>query len=48
MDIFRTKNNIPKIFYDTVNMTYDVITTANPFRYTAKFMFVSVRNNETQ
>ena len=30
-------------FYDAVN-----ITTANPFPYTAKCMFVGVRNNETQ
>ena len=35
-------------FYDTVNMIYDVITTANPFPDTAKFMFVGVRNNKTQ
>ena len=27
---------------------HDVITTPNPFPYTAKFMFVGVRNNETQ
>ena len=32
-------------FYDTVSMIHDVITTANPLPYTAKFMFVSVRNN---
>ena len=35
-------------FYDAVNMIHDVITTPNPFPYTAKFMFVGVRNNETQ
>ena len=29
-------------------MNYDVITTANPFPYTPKFMFVGVRNNKTQ
>ena len=35
-------------FYDAVNMIHDVITTANPFPYTAKFKFVSVTNNKTQ
>ena len=30
-------------FYDIVNMIHDVITTRNPFPYTAKFMFVGVR-----
>ena len=35
-------------FYDAVNMIHDVITTANPFPYTDKFMFVGVRNNKTQ
>ena len=30
-------------FYDVVNVTHDVITTRNPFPYTAKFMFVGVR-----
>ena len=35
-------------FYDEVNIIYDVITTPNPFPYTAKFMFVGVRNNETE
>ena len=35
-------------FYDAVNAIYDVITTANPFPYIAKFMFVGVRNNKTQ
>ena len=35
-------------FYDTVNMIHDIVTTANPFPYTAKFMFVRVRNNKTQ
>ena len=32
-------------FYDAVKMIHDVIITANPF---AKFMFVGVRNNQTQ
>ena len=32
-------------FFDAVNMIHDVITTANPFPYTAKFMFVGVRNS---
>ena len=35
-------------FYDAVNMIHDVIRTANPFPYTAKFIFVGVRNNNTQ
>ena len=35
-------------FYDAVNIIHDVITTPNPFPCTAKFMFVGVRNNETQ
>ena len=35
-------------FYDAVNIIHDVITTRNPIPYTAKFMFVGVRNNETQ
>ena len=35
-------------FYDAVNIIQDAITTPNPFPYTAKFMFVGVRNNETQ
>ena len=35
-------------FSDTVNIIHDIITTANPFPYTAKLMFISVRNNETQ
>ena len=30
-------------FYDAVNMIHDVITTANPFPYTAKFMFDDVK-----
>ena len=35
-------------FYDAVNMINDVIRTANPFPYTAEFLFVGVRNNKTQ
>ena len=34
--------------YDAVSMIHDVITTANLFPYTVKFMFVGVRNNKTQ
>ena len=34
-------------FYDADNVIHGVITTANPIPYTAKFMFVSVRNNKT-
>ena len=29
-------------------MIHDVITTPNPLPYTARFMFVGVRNNKTQ
>ena len=36
------------MFCDTVNMIHDVITTANPFPYTAKFMLISIKNNKTQ
>ena len=36
------------MFYDAVNVIHDIITTANPFPYTAKFLFVGVRNNKTQ
>ena len=36
------------MFYDAVSMIHDFITTANPFPYTAKFMFVGVRNSKTQ
>ena len=36
------------MFYDTTNMIHDVIIIANPFPYTAKFMFVGVRNDKTQ
>ena len=35
-------------FYDAVNMIHDVITIANLFPYSAKFMVVGVRNNRTQ
>ena len=35
-------------FYDVVNMIHDFIRTANSVLYTAKFMLVGVRNNETQ
>ena len=35
-------------FYDAVNVIHDVITTADPIPYTAKFMFDGVRNNKTQ
>ena len=30
-------------FYDALNIIHDVITTPNPFPYTAKFMFVGVK-----
>ena len=48
---FRTWMHILRVnvtFYDAVNIIHDVITTRNPFPYTAKFMFDGVRNNETQ
>ena len=32
------------MFHDTVNRIHHVITTANPFPYTAKFMLDSARN----
>ena len=35
-------------FYDAVNMIHGVIKIANPFPYTAKFIFVIVRDNKTQ
>ena len=35
-------------FYDTVDIIHDIIRTANPFPYTAKLMFIGVRNNKTQ
>ena len=35
-------------FYDAVNMIHDVITTRDPFPYTAEFMFVCVRHYKTQ
>ena len=34
--------------YDAVNVIHGVNTTAYSFPYTAKFMFVGVRNNKTQ
>ena len=35
-------------FYDAVTIIHDVITTTDPFPYTANFMFVGVRHNKTQ
>ena len=35
-------------FHDTVNMIHNVITTANSFSYTAKFIYVSDENNKTK
>ena len=34
------------MFYDAVNMINDIITTPDPFPYTAKFKFVGVRHNK--
>ena len=36
------------MLYDTINKIQDVIRTGNPFPYTAKFMFVSVKKNKTR
>ena len=44
MNVFSAVN---VTFYDAVNMIHDVITTPNLYPYTAKFMFVGVRNNKT-
>ena len=33
-------------FYDADSVIHDVITTAKPFPYTTKFMFVGVTNNK--
>ena len=35
-------------FYDAVNMSHHVITTANLSPYTTKFMFDCVRDDKTQ
>ena len=35
-------------FYDAVDIIHDVIRTADPFPYTAKIMFVVVKDNKTQ
>ena len=32
-------------FYDAINIIRDVITTPNPFPFTAKIIFVGVRND---
>ena len=45
MDAFQL---VKVMFYDAVNMVHAVISTAYPFAYTAKFMFVGVRNNKSQ
>ena len=50
-DTLRTWRHFQRVnvtFNDAVNMIHDVITTANLVSYTAKFMFDSVRNNNTQ
>ena len=44
MDFLRVNTT----FYDAVNMIHVVITTVYPIPYTAKFIFVGVRNNKTQ
>ena len=45
MNAFFLRVNVT--FYDAVNIIHDVITTPNPFPYTAKFMFVGVRLNKS-
>ena len=50
-DIFRTWTNFLRVnvtFYDAVNAIHDIILSADPIPYTAKFMFDRVRNNKTQ
>ena len=34
------------MLYDAVSMIHDVITTANPFPYIAKFMLIDVKKNK--
>ena len=34
------------MFYNAVNVIHEVITTANPFPYIAKFIFVEVRKKQ--
>ena len=49
--MFRTRMHFLRVnvtLYEAVNIIHDVITTPNPFPYTAKIMFVGVRNNKTQ
>ena len=43
MDAFKRVN---VTFYDAVSVIRNVITTANRFPYTAKFIFVGARNNK--
>ena len=42
MNAFFLRVNVT--FYDAVNVIHDVITTREPFPYTAKFMFVGIRH----
>ena len=49
-DIFKTSMHFVRVnvmCYDAVNMIHDVFRTANPSPYTAKFIFVDVRNDKT-
>ena len=51
MDIFKTNMHFLRVnvtFYDAVNMIRGVNKTPNPFPFTAKFMFVGVRNNKNE
>ena len=45
MNAFFLRVNVT--FYDAVNIIHEVITTPNPFPYTAKIMFVGVGHNKT-
>ena len=46
MSAFSLRVNVT--FHVAVNMIHEVIRKANSFPYTAKFMFIDVRNSETQ
>ena len=50
-DNFRTWMHFLRVnvtSYDAVNVIHDVITTGKPFPYTAKFLFLGVRNDKIQ
>ena len=43
-----TNQGLAEVFRMAVNVIHDVISTASPFPYTAKFIFVGVRNYKTR